>query len=154
MKITFHCLDCQEDTIVDFDINEFNIAEEQLKELTHIDGCCKKCAEKLKKKQTLNELCKSKNITKPYWSNCLVEALKVKIKHPIKTKITIIPPWYNEVFCPHFLWSDGEYDYDFGIAKPLKWYEIFCFKGYIRRYKLGFNQKWLKYRRSVKRNEK
>lgn len=95
-----------------------------------------------------------KIITLPYYSNCLIEAFKAKIKNPSKIKITIIPPWLNEVFCPHFLWSDGKYDYDFGVSRRLKWYEIFWFEGCIRRYKLGFNQKWLEYRRSVKKNEK
>ena len=39
--------------------------------------------------------------------------IKHKIKDWSKIKVTYIPSKYNEVFCPHFLWSDGEYDYDF-----------------------------------------
>lgn len=45
-------------------------------------------------------------ISKDFYSNCLLEALKAKLKNP-KVKITYISPFANEVFCPHFLWSDG-----------------------------------------------
>ena len=76
----------------------------------------------------------------PFYSNCLFEALKAKIKHPLKVKITIVPR--SEANCPHFLWSDGEYDYDFGIEKHLNKIQIFWFKGYIRKRKLGFNEKY------------
>ena len=48
-----------------------------------------------------------------YYSNCLIEAMKAKIKHPIKVKIKYIPAYMNEVFCTHVMWHDGEYTYDF-----------------------------------------
>ena len=84
-----------------------------------------------------------KNITKPFYSNCFREAVRAKLKNWKNVKIQFAPPWVNEVFCPHFLWTDGKYDYDFGVNKVIKWYQIFCFKGTIRRRRLGWNNEWL-----------
>jgi hypothetical protein len=80
-------------------------------------------------------------ISKDFYSNCLIEVLKAKLKNP-KIKITYVSPFANEVFCPHFLWSDGENDYDFGIERHLKWYEKLYFKGHIRQRELRFNEKY------------
>ena len=80
------------------------------------------------------------------YSNCFFEALKAKLKDWKNVKITYIPPKYNECYCPHFLWSNGVNDYDFGIERYLHWYERIWFKGHIRIRKLGFNQKWKTYR--------
>ena len=82
-------------------------------------------------------------ISEDFYSNCLVEALKAKLKNP-KIKITYVSPFANERFCPHFLWSDGVNDYDFGVERHLKWYEIVWFKGHIRQRNLGFNEKYKK----------
>ena len=76
----------------------------------------------------------------PFWSNCLFEAVKAKIKHPFMVKVTIVPR--SEANCPHFLWSDGEYDYDFGAERRLTGAQILLFRGYIRRRGLGFNKKY------------
>ena len=84
-------------------------------------------------------------ISKDFYSNCLFEALKAKLKNP-KVKITYVSPFVNEVFCPHFLWSDGKSDYDFGIERYLKLHERLWFKGHIRQRALGFNEK---YKRAV-----
>ena len=84
-------------------------------------------------------------ISKDFYSNCLFEALKAKLKNP-KVKITYVSPFANEVFCPHFLWSDGKSDYDFGIERHLKLHERLWFKGHIRQRALGFNEK---YKRAV-----
>ena len=81
-----------------------------------------------------------------FYSNCLLEAVKHKLKDWKHVKITYIPPRYNEVFCPHFLWSDGVNDYDFGVERHIRWWEIFWFKGEIRKRKLGWNQRWKAYR--------
>lgn len=80
-----------------------------------------------------------------FYSNCLFETIKHKIKDWKNVKITYIPARYNTCFCPHFLWSDGKHDYDFGVERYLRWYERFWFKGEIRTRKLGFNQKWKAY---------
>ena len=83
-------------------------------------------------------------ISKDYYSNCMIEAVKAKIKDWKHVKITYVSPFINEVFCPHFLWSDGEYDYDFGIeglgARGIIDWTIH--KGHIRRRGLGFNQRY------------
>ena len=50
-----------------------------------------------------------------FYSNCLFESIKHKIKDWKNIKITYIPAQYNECFCHHFMWSDGEHDYDFGF---------------------------------------
>lgn len=81
-----------------------------------------------------------------YYSNCFIEAIKHKLLDWRHVKITYIPPQYNECFCPHFLWSDGQADYDFGVEWYLKWWERFWFKGEIRKRKLGWNEKWKQYR--------
>ena len=80
-----------------------------------------------------------------FYSNCLLEAVKAKIRNP-KIKITYLPPTINECFCPHFMWSDGKSDYDFGVERYLRWYERFWVKGQIRERRLGFNKKWKAYR--------
>lgn len=86
----------------------------------------------------------SEIISDAFYSNCFIEAMKRKIRHPIRTKITYIRPRYGEsyFFVPHFLWSDGEYDYDFGVERWLKPWEVFFFKGYIRQRSLGWNSKY------------
>lgn len=63
-----------------------------------------------------------------FYSNCFFEAIRHKLKDWRHVKITYIPPQYNECFCPHFLWSDGQDDYDFGVERYLKWWERFWFK--------------------------
>ena len=78
----------------------------------------------------------------PFYSNCLLEALKAKIKHPLKVKITVVLK--SEANCPHFLWSDGKNDYDFGVERYLNKFQKFWFYGYIRKRKLGFNNKYKK----------
>lgn len=83
-------------------------------------------------------------ISKDYYSNCLIEAVKAKLKNWKQIKITYVSPFYNEVFCPHILWSDGEYDYDFGNEGKgdqgvLNWT---LHEGHIRKRQLGYNQKY------------
>lgn len=75
-----------------------------------------------------------------FYSNCFFEAIKAKIKNPKFVKITVVLK--SEARCPHFLWSDGKNDYDFGVNKPLKWWQIIWFKGSIRKRNLGFNKRY------------
>lgn len=82
----------------------------------------------------------SQNIKGPFYSNCLIEAIKAKFKDPTHVKITVVPR--SEANCPHFLWSDGNYDFDFGVERHLEGLHILWFEGYIRRRELGFNQKY------------
>lgn len=87
----------------------------------------------------------------PFWSNCFLEAAKAKIRHPFKVKVTVVPR--SEARCPHFLWSDGRYDYDFGVERRLVGAQILLFRGYIRRRGLGFNQKYKKRMRKAWRRQ-
>ena len=86
------------------------------------------------------EIVKTEIIKGPFYSNCLLEATKAKLKNPKKIKITLVPK--SEARCPHFLWSDGKYDYDFGAERKIKCYLFF--KGYIRKRTLGFNEEYKK----------
>lgn len=88
----------------------------------------------------------SEVISKEFYSNCFFEAIKRKLRHPVKTKLTIIRAKYNKVPVPHFLWSDGKADYDFGVERHLKPYEVLVFKGVIRRRNLGWNEEYKKNR--------
>lgn len=80
-----------------------------------------------------------------FYSNCFIEMVRAKIKNQ-KITITYLPPTINECFCPHWLWSDGVNDFDFGVERYLKWYERVWFKGCIRKRNLGFNSKWKAHR--------
>lgn len=82
-----------------------------------------------------------------FLSNCFLEAVKAKVRHPFKVKVTVVPR--SEARCPHFLWSDGKYDYDFGVERRLVGSQILLFQGYIRRRGLGFNQKYKERMRKV-----
>ena len=78
----------------------------------------------------------------PFYSNCMVEAIKAKLKHPMRVKITILKS--SKVGLPHFLWSDGEADYDFGVERHLTELEKLWFFGCIRKRNLGFNVNYKK----------
>lgn len=83
-------------------------------------------------------------ISKEFYSNCFIEAVKAKIKNPIKVKIKCIPANLNETFCPHFMWHDGEYTYDFwtnGLASPL---QFVLYKGVIRKNEYGYYDRCIK----------
>lgn len=75
-----------------------------------------------------------------FYSNCLIEALKAKIKHPIKTKIRIVSiP--NSLF-PHFIWLNNNIVKEFGKDGEVKWYKSFLYKGYIRTHDIITYQKF------------
>ncbi len=89
-------------------------------------------------------------ISKEYISNCMIEALKAKFKNP-KVKIYFCKPRKTEnghfqMF--HFMWSDGTSDYDFSDFKEngLPPYKNLLFKGAIRKFDLGFAERYSKYR--------
>jgi len=86
-----------------------------------------------------------------YWSNCLAEAVKAKLKDWKHVKIYFCKPRITEnghFQMMHFMWSDGIADYDFSDreANGLPWYKCFWFKGSIRRFELGFAKKYSEYR--------
>lgn len=91
-----------------------------------------------------------KIISKEYCSNCMIEALKAKIRNP-NVKIYFCKPRITEnghfqMF--HFMWTDGKADYDFSDLEEngLPPYRNFLFKGVIRKFELGFAERYCKYR--------
>lgn len=87
-------------------------------------------------------------MNKGYWSNCLIEAIKAKIKWGNKIKIIYISPRKNDIFCPHFMWYDvlagnvKDFTADPGFAN--KWYSNILFKGHIRVRPYAVYERWLK----------
>jgi 2-phosphoglycerate kinase len=78
-----------------------------------------------------------------YYSNCIIEAIKVKLSNPKGIKITYLPRRLSTGMTCHVMWSDSYYDYDFGIDRDdLKWYEYILYKGYIHQRGLGFNESY------------
>ena len=76
----------------------------------------------------------------PFWSNCLVEAIKAKLHDPFHTKITVV--WRSEAGIPHFLWSAPQGDFDFGVERRLTGFQKIWFEGYIRKRRSGFNERY------------
>ena len=62
-------------------------------------------------------------------SNCLFEAIKAKIRNP-SVKILYCPAFLNEIPCPHFMWLDGDTEYEFKCGR-IKWYQWIWHKGEI-----------------------
>lgn len=93
---------------------------------------------------------KDKFITEQYRSNCLMEALKAKLRNR-NVKIYFCKPRITEngnFQMMHFMWSDGVADYDFSDNEEdgLPWYKCFWFTGAIRQFELGFAKKYSEYR--------
>lgn len=94
-------------------------------------------------------------ISKPYKSNCLLEALKEKLKYPKTTTIYFCPPRITEngnyQWC-HFMWSNPFHSFDFSDDEEtgLPWYKTFWYKGRIRMFDGDFARRYTKYRRSVR----
>lgn len=89
--------------------------------------------------------------SRAYMSNCLVEAIKAKIRSPKAVKLYFLKPFRDcndkwQMF--HFMWTDGEFDYDFSDLGDgeLPFYKCLLFKGVIRKFPLGFAVKYFVYR--------
>lgn len=83
-------------------------------------------------------------ISKDFYSNCMIQAFIHKIKGWNNVSIFYLAPRYREIYMPHFMWTDGKYDYDFGIEKNLTLaIKFLFFKGHIRKYPLGRNKKYI-----------
>lgn len=97
-------------------------------------------------------------VSKEYYSNCMIEAVRAKLHNPA-VKIYFCKPRITEngnfQMC-HFMWSDGKADYDFSDLEEngLPPYRHLLFKGVVRKFELGFAEKYAKYRNSaIKRKE-
>ena len=68
---------------------------------------------------------------KKFYSNCLIEMIKAKIRNPAIT-VLYLPAFLNEVRCPHWMWLDADGEHDFHHTGPLRWYQWFWHSGVIR----------------------
>ena len=88
------------------------------------------------------------NENKEYYSNCVLEAIKAKLKWGKQVRIIYIPAKKNDVYCPHMMWHDlandtiKDFHAEHGYIE--KWYNLFCFKGHIRRRPYSVFERWLK----------
>lgn len=66
------------------------------------------------------------------YSNCLLEALKAKIKNPKQTRIHAVPAKFNPLHTPfpHFWWSIDGQAYEFISDKDRK-FQVVLFKGHV-----------------------
>lgn len=85
-----------------------------------------------------------------YYSNCMIEALKAKIRNPSKVRVYFCKPDFRKGHFQfiHFMWDDEDASYDFSDCEEdrLPLYKLFFFKGKIRRFKHGFAEKYSKQR--------
>ena len=66
-----------------------------------------------------------------FYSNCIFEAIKAKIKNP-KVQLLYIPAFLNEVRCPHIMWLDEDGEHDFCHKGYLPWYKWLWHDGTLR----------------------
>lgn len=92
-----------------------------------------------------------KIVSREYMSNCLVEAIKAKIRSPKTVKLYFLKPYKDcnrkwHMF--HFMWTNGKADYDFSDLGngDLPLYKCALFKGVVREFPLGFITKYIVYR--------
>lgn len=78
-----------------------------------------------------------------FHSNCLLEAIKAKLKNPKKVRILRIPARLNAVPCSHFMWTDGKKEYDFGKLGHISWYQYPWHTGRIRTHRLGCYDRYM-----------
>lgn len=94
----------------------------------------------------------------PYYSNCIIEALKAKLKN-LHTKFYLCMPYKKKsgkIGSMHALWEDDNYSYDFSDidwSDNKGWWSYFWYEGYIRRWPKEFARDYKEYRKSVSRNK-
>lgn len=87
-------------------------------------------------------------VSKMFYSNCLIEAVKAKIRNPCRVKIYFCKPKLKSQM-PHFMWDDGKASYDFSVLGDNHnecIFDYFIFKGCIRKFDLNFAKKYSIYR--------
>lgn len=89
-------------------------------------------------------------ITGKFWSNCLVEAVKAKLRNK-NVKVYFCKPRITEngnFQMAHFMWEDDVASYDFSDDERdgLPWYRCFWFKGAIRKFDRTFARRYSEYR--------
>ena len=100
--------------------------------------------------RSAQKIMKDKFISGEFYSNCLIEVIKAKMRNKNVT-IYFCKPRITEngrfQMC-HFMWSDGVADYDFSDREEhnLKWYQCLWFKGAIRQFEYGFGKRYSDFR--------
>ena len=74
-----------------------------------------------------------------HYSNCLLEAIKAKLKNPKNVKVLCIPRGFNIDDGVHFIWEDKTLDpnneYYFEFCSPSRKHSPYWFKGTVSRTK-------------------
>ena len=89
-----------------------------------------------------------KIISEEFYSNCLFEAIKAKLKNP-KVKLYFRKPYLSglHIRSMHVLWEDEDYSYDFSDGDyddSQVFWKYFWHKGYIRRWRKDFARRFVK----------
>lgn len=99
----------------------------------------------------------SKRVSQNYYSNCLIEVAKAKIKNP-KIKIYFCRMRVTEnghLQKSHFMWSDGKYSYDFTDLEnghDLGFFGVIWYLGYLRKFDKNFAKEYSEYRNRTRFN--
>lgn len=83
----------------------------------------------------MEKMINDEKISKIFYSNCLFEALKAKIRDPKNVKILFVPKKLNgrNRIGFHCFWKKDNLVYDFKCESNVKYFwQLFLFKGYIR----------------------
>jgi len=96
-------------------------------------------------------------ITPEFRSNCFIEAIKAKFQDWKSIELYFCKPRIAEdgrFQCMHLMWSDGVNDYDFSDKEDteLPWYKCFLFQGAIRKFELGFAERYARYRNGKRKH--
>ena len=91
-----------------------------------------------------------------FYSNCLIEAVKMKILYRNKVKVIVLPKTDRKGW-PHFMWYDTRdgYVYDFYTHDTLKSIlDVLLYKGFIKRHSLKYFNIRIGVQRGLKFDEK
>lgn len=96
-------------------------------------------------------------ISNDYYSNCLIEALRAKIRGCGVKLYFCKPQMSNNHFQMfHIMWSDGTADYDFSDSEEsdLPFWKTLLYKGHIRQFDLGFAERYSRQRNTMRKELK
>lgn len=92
--------------------------------------------------------------SKIYYSNCVIEALRAKLRHPLKVTVYFCKPFKNRFHVHegiHVMWADKDGSYDFSdawdVENPGEQHPIW-YRGQIRKFKPDFARRYSEWRNS------